>query len=72
MIPLHGLSTTRPPKQLPHQRLQLLQRFRLASLEGLGLGEAPLALRAAGGLLAYLDTNRASIDVVTVEDLERP
>ncbi|MCP9784739.1 DNA mismatch repair protein MutS [Cyanobium sp. N5-Cardenillas] len=36
----------------------LRRRFRLASLDGLGLGEAPLALRAAGGLLAYLDTTQ--------------
>lgn len=38
----------------------LRRRFRLASLDGLGLGEAPLALRAAGGLLAYLDTTQAA------------
>jgi len=36
-------------------RRSLLQRFRLASLDGLGLGEMPLGLRAAGGLLRYLD-----------------
>ncbi len=40
----------------------LRRRFRLASLDGLGLGEAPLALRAAGGLLAYLDTTQAAAE----------
>ncbi|MEB3172558.1 MAG: DNA mismatch repair protein MutS [Cyanobacteriota bacterium] len=33
----------------------LKERFGLASLDGLGLGEMPLALRAAGGLVSYLD-----------------
>ncbi len=32
----------------------LLQHYKLASLDGLGLPELPLALRAMGGLLAYL------------------
>ncbi|MDM7936984.1 MAG: DNA mismatch repair protein MutS [Cyanobium sp. CZS 48M] len=45
------------PFTLPEARRTLLERFELASLEGLGLGlgEAPLALRAAGGLVRYLD-----------------
>ncbi len=42
----------------------LRRRFRLASLDGLGLGEAPLALRAAGGLLAYLDTTQPAPEPV--------
>ncbi len=45
----------RTPFAAPEARASLLKRFRLASLDGLGLGEAPLALRAAGGLLRYLD-----------------
>ena len=45
----------RTPFAAPEARAALLRRFRLASLDGLGLGEAPLALRAAGGLLRYLD-----------------
>jgi DNA mismatch repair protein MutS len=45
----------RTPFAAPEARAALLKRFRLASLDGLGLGEAPLALRAAGGLLRYLD-----------------
>ncbi|MGB3517917.1 MAG: hypothetical protein WBA43_15785, partial [Elainellaceae cyanobacterium] len=36
-------------------RQRLLQRFRLRSLEGLGCEHLPLAVRAAGGLLEYLE-----------------
>ncbi len=46
----------RTPFEAPEARARLKQRFGLASLDGLGLGELPLALRAAGGLVAYLDT----------------
>jgi DNA mismatch repair protein MutS len=49
----------RTPFEAPQARARLLGHFRLASLDGLGLGELPLALRAAGGLLAYLDTTQA-------------
>ena len=45
----------RTPFTAPEARAALLQRFRLGSLDGLGLGEMPLGLRAAGGLLRYLD-----------------
>lgn len=45
----------------------LRRRFRLASLDGLGLGEARLALRAAGGLLAYLDTTQAEPAAIPLE-----
>ncbi len=48
----------RTPFEAPQARARLLSHFRLASLDGLGLGELPLALRAAGGLLAYLDTTQ--------------
>ncbi|MBD2548405.1 DNA mismatch repair protein MutS [Microcystis elabens FACHB-917] len=48
----------RTPFETPEAGALLRRRFRLASLDGLGLGEAPLALRAAGGLLAYLDTTQ--------------
>ncbi len=44
----------------PEARQRLLQRFRLRSLEGLGCDQLPLAVRSAGGLLAYLeDTQKA-------------
>ena len=45
----------RTPFSSQEARVALLERFRLASLDGLGLGEMPLGLRAAGGLLRYLD-----------------
>ena len=51
-------SWRRTPFESPEARARLLSRFRLASLDGLGLSELPLALRAAGGLLAYLDSTR--------------
>jgi DNA mismatch repair protein MutS len=51
-------SWRRTPFETPEARARLLSRFRLASLDGLGLSELPLALRAAGGLLAYLDSTR--------------
>jgi DNA mismatch repair protein MutS len=43
------------PFTLAEAAATLKQRFGLASLDGLGLGEMPLALRAAGGLVTYLD-----------------
>jgi DNA mismatch repair protein MutS len=36
-------------------RNRLLQRFKMRSLEGLGCEQLPLAVRAAGGLLQYLE-----------------
>ena len=36
----------------------LRARFGLASLDGLGLGTMPLAVQAAGGLVAYLDSTQ--------------
>jgi len=52
----------RTPFEAPEASATLKQRFGLASLDGLGLGEAPLALRAAGGLVAYLDdTSQARV-----------
>lgn len=52
----------RTPFEATEAATLLRHRFRLASLDGLGLGEAPLALRAAGGLLAYLDTTQPATD----------
>jgi DNA mismatch repair protein MutS len=45
----------RTPFSALEAKTALLKRFDLASLDGLGLGEMPLGLRAAGGLLRYLD-----------------
>ncbi len=62
---LTGLPRT--PFESPEARARLLSHFRLASLDGLGLGEVPLALRAAGGLLAYLEsTQPAPLEPPTV------
>ncbi len=36
----------------------LLRHFQVASLDGFGLGEKPLALRAAGAILQYLETTQ--------------
>ncbi len=60
-----GLRLTRlgrTPFEAPEAAARLRRHFRLASLDGLGLGAAPLAMRAAGGLLAYLDTTQPAID----------
>jgi DNA mismatch repair protein MutS len=45
----------RTPFSAKEARATLLKRFQLASLDGLGLGEMPLGMRAAGGLLHYLN-----------------
>ncbi|MEM9136182.1 MAG: DNA mismatch repair protein MutS [Cyanobacteria bacterium P01_F01_bin.42] len=37
---------------------RILQTFRVRSLEGLGCDQLPLAVRAAGGLLAYLESTQ--------------
>ncbi|MEB3243374.1 MAG: DNA mismatch repair protein MutS [Cyanobacteriota bacterium] len=52
----------RSPFEAPEAARRLRERYRLATLEGLGLGEAPLALRACGGLLAYLDSTQPETD----------
>ncbi len=44
------------PFGLTDARYRLLQRFKLKSLEGLGCEHLPLAVRAAGGLLEYLES----------------
>jgi len=44
------------PFVLAEARYRLLQRFKVRSLEGMGCEQLPLAVRAAGGLLEYLET----------------
>lgn len=44
-------------------RQRLLQTFRLRSLEGVGCEHLPLAVRAAGGLLEYLEDTQKSTQV---------
>ncbi|MCM1981270.1 DNA mismatch repair protein MutS [Lyngbya confervoides] len=48
---------------LAEARQRLLQTFRVRSLEGLGCESLPLAVRAAGGLLAYLESTQKEIQV---------
>jgi DNA mismatch repair protein MutS len=48
----------RTPFEAAEAAARLRRQFRLASLDGLGLREAPLAMRAAAGLLAYLDSTQ--------------
>ncbi|MFN9872620.1 MAG: DNA mismatch repair protein MutS [Cyanobacteriota bacterium] len=69
---LHVTLLARTPFEAPEAAATLRRRFRLASLDGLGLGEVPLALRAAGGLVAYLDsTQRAEGDTAVPLDPPR-
>ncbi|MEB3331345.1 MAG: DNA mismatch repair protein MutS, partial [Synechococcaceae cyanobacterium] len=65
-------SVTRTPFETAEARACLLARFGLASLAGLGLAEAPLALRAAGGLVAYLDATQPGADDHCRVPLDRP
>jgi DNA mismatch repair protein MutS len=63
----------RTPFEAPEASATLRQRFSLASLDGLGLGELPLALRAAGGLVHYLDdTNRGPCDAPATSQARVP
>jgi DNA mismatch repair protein MutS len=57
-LPAQFCYTLRPqaPFVLAEARYRLLQRFRVRSLEGMGCEHLPLAVRAAGGLLEYLET----------------
>lgn len=49
------------PFTLGEARQRLLERFKVRSLEGLGCEHLPLGVRAAGGLLEYLeDTQKAN------------
>ena len=61
------------PFSPPEAEAQLLKRFQLQTLDGLGLQHVPLAMRAAGGLLAYLgDTCPLDENGITPPPLERP
>ena len=66
------------PFSHPEAERTLLHHYRLSTLDGLGLKDVPLALRAAGGLLNYLRETRPleEIDGVDADvapmPLERP
>ncbi|MEN9277552.1 MAG: DNA mismatch repair protein MutS, partial [Thermostichus sp. DG_1_5_bins_95] len=55
--------TLRPagPFELGRARDYLLQSYGLRSLEGLGCADLPLAVRAAGGLLQYLEETQKNL-----------
>ena len=52
------------PFTLTEARQKLLQRFRVRSLEGLGCEHLPLAVRAAGGLLDYLEDTQKTATIL--------
>lgn len=56
-LPSHFCYAQRPqtPFTQAEARSRLLQKFKVRSLEGLGCEHLPLAVRAAGGLLEYLE-----------------
>jgi DNA mismatch repair protein MutS len=56
-LPPQFCYTLRPqaPFVLAEARQRLLEKFRVRSLEGMGCEHLPLAVRAAGGLLEYLE-----------------
>ncbi|XWK87014.1 MAG: DNA mismatch repair protein MutS [Phormidium sp.] len=51
------------PFTLGEAKQRLLQKFKLRSLEGLGCEHLPLAVRAAGGLLQYLEDTQKNNQV---------
>ncbi len=52
------------PFVLSEAKQKLLERFRVRSLEGMGCEHLPLAVRAAGGLLEYLEDTQRSSDIL--------
>jgi DNA mismatch repair protein MutS len=70
-ISLTPMSST--PFSRPEAEAALLQHYNLASLDGLGLPELPLAMQAIGGLLRYVrdtqpldDNTRVPLDVPAI------
>ncbi len=60
---LHLTSVESTPFTQPEAEQALRIQYQLSTLDGLGLQEVPLAIRAAGGLLAYLhETKPLSLD----------
>jgi DNA mismatch repair protein MutS len=52
------------PFTIAEARQRLLERFRVRSLEGMGCEHLPLAVRAAGGLLEYLEDTQKDGDIL--------
>ncbi len=71
VLPPQFCYTLRPqaPFQAAEARQRLLERFRVRSLEGMGCEHLPLAVRAAGGLLQYLEeTSERQLQAAPSED----
>jgi DNA mismatch repair protein MutS len=74
-LPPQFCYTLRPqaPFQAAEARQRLLERFRVRSLEGMGCEHLPLAVRAAGGLLQYLEeTSERQIQGANSEESSPP
>lgn len=74
-LPPQFCYTLRPqsPFQVSEARQRLLERFRVRSLEGMGCEHLPLAMRAAGGLLQYLEeTSERQIEAIPAEAAASP
>ena len=64
-LPSNFCYTLRPQSNflLSEARSRLLNRFKVRSLEGMGCDHLPLAVRAAGGLLHYLEDTQVETPV---------
>jgi DNA mismatch repair protein MutS len=73
-LPNQYAYTLRPaePFELAAARDNLLQTYRLHSLEGLGCEGLPLAVRAAGGLLHYLEETHSPQRCGALKNLVQP
>jgi len=73
-LPSQYAYTLRPaePFELAVARDNLLQTYRLRSLEGLGCEGLPLAVRAAGGLLQYLEETHSLQRCGALKNLVQP
>ncbi|MGA1285301.1 MAG: DNA mismatch repair protein MutS, partial [Prochlorothrix sp.] len=70
-LPPQFCYTLRPQRAfvLAEARQKLLERFRVRSLEGMGCDRLPLAIRAAGGLVDYLEeTSEGRLERLKAED----
>jgi len=70
-LPPQFCYTFRPQRAfvLAEARQKLLERFRVRSLEGMGCDRLPLAIRAAGGLVDYLEeTSEGRLERLKAED----